>query len=290
MKLQQLRYLVAILESGSVTNAARLLGVSVPTVSKAVQRLEADVGTALLVPDGRSVAVTAAGRELATRAGRVLVEWQQLERAVADARDVHHTIRIASFAIFTTYFLGELVETVLAGHDVAVLSAIPGAVEEAVATATADIGFTYVANPVAGVKHVHVGTAPMVVAARTGSRHAGTAVDELPFAVPGANVAGAIVRQRNADGWPNDVDRRVRFRVGGMETAIELVRRDEAVAYLPAFVLALHNRNAADHACLEPLDVDLERHVDVHVVHRADEPDVALMHRVVSAAGAIIGG
>jgi DNA-binding transcriptional LysR family regulator len=290
VKLAQLRYLVAILESGSVTNAARLLGVSVPTVSKAIQRLEADLGTSLLVPDGRSVAVTAAGRDLATRAARVLVEWEQLERAVADSREVHQTLRIASFAIFTTYFLGELVESVLAGHDVSVLSAIPGAVEDAVADARADIGFTYAANPVSGVRHVHVGAARMVVAARAGSAHTGLGVDELPFAVPGANTAGTIVRQRNADGWPDDLDRRIRFRVGAMETAVELVRRDEAVAYLPAFVLGLHNRNAAEHAQLVALDTDVERTVDVHVVHRVDEPDVALMHRVVSAAGAIIAG
>jgi len=52
-----------------------------------------------------------------------------------------------------------------------------------------------------------VGTAPMVVAARTGSAHAGKAVEDLPFAVPGANVVGAIVRQRSADGWPDGLDR-----------------------------------------------------------------------------------
>jgi molybdate transport repressor ModE-like protein len=102
MKLGQLRYLVAILEAGSITSAARLLGVSVPTVSKAIQRLEADVGARLLVPDGRGVAVTAAGRDLARRASRVLGEWESLERAIADARDVRATLPIASFAVFTS--------------------------------------------------------------------------------------------------------------------------------------------------------------------------------------------
>jgi molybdate transport repressor ModE-like protein len=288
MKLGQLRYLVAILEAGSITSAARLLGVSVPTVSKAIQRLEADVGARLLVPDGRGVAVTAAGRDLARRASRVLGEWESLERAIADARDVRATVRIASFAVFTSYFLGELVDGELADRDVSVMSAIPGAVEEAIATAAADIGFTYVATPTGGIKHVHVGSAPMVIAARADGSHGAASLEELPFAVPGAGVAGALVRQRSADGWPDEQPRTIRYRVGAMESAIELCRRDRAVAYLPAFVVELHNRHAAEGSKLATRPAPGSARMDVHVVHRADEPDVGLVHRIASATGRII--
>jgi molybdate transport repressor ModE-like protein len=280
--------LVAILEAGSITSAARLLGVSVPTVSKAVQRLEGDVGARLLVPDGRGVAVTAAGRDLARQAGRVLAEWERLERAVADAREVRATVRIATFAVFASYFLGELVDGVLADRDVSVMSAIPGAVEEAVATASADIGFTYVAAPTGGVKHLHVGSAPMVVVARAGGQFADASLDELPFVVPGAGVAGVLARQRAADGWPDDQPRSIRYRVGAMESAVELCRRDRAVAYLPAFVVALHNQQAGTDAQLATRDVPGGAPVDVHVVHRSDEPDVELVHRIASATGRII--
>ena len=81
-----------------------------------------------------------------------------------------------------------------------------------------------------------------------------------------------IARHRIARGWPGDQRRRMRFQVGALETAVELVRRDEVAASRPAFVLALHNRNGAEHAQLVPLDVHA----------------VGLVHRIVSTAGGIM--
>ena len=86
----QLRAFVEVAGAGSFTRAAEQLGVSQPTVSGAINSLEARVGTPLLVRGRRSVTVTAAGRALLPHAERALVlaadAEQAVDRVVAGAR------------------------------------------------------------------------------------------------------------------------------------------------------------------------------------------------------------
>ncbi len=61
MTLQQLRYLVAVVETGSFTAAARALHVAQPSLSQQIRALEAELGGALLDRLPRAVRLTAAG-------------------------------------------------------------------------------------------------------------------------------------------------------------------------------------------------------------------------------------
>lgn len=61
MEIQQLRYVVAIADSGTFTAAARRCFVAQPSLSQSVKRLEGELGVALFARAGRGVALTAAG-------------------------------------------------------------------------------------------------------------------------------------------------------------------------------------------------------------------------------------
>jgi DNA-binding transcriptional LysR family regulator len=80
MKLQSLRALLAAVETGSLRNAARKLGVSQPALTKAIRELELELGAPLLLRSNTGVATTAQGRVLADRAKTV-------ERELAAAVD-----------------------------------------------------------------------------------------------------------------------------------------------------------------------------------------------------------
>ncbi len=76
MKLQQLRYLVAIVDNGlNITAAAATLYTSQPGVSKQVKLLEDELSLQLFRRKGKSLAgLTEAGRDVVDRARRILTE------------------------------------------------------------------------------------------------------------------------------------------------------------------------------------------------------------------------
>jgi DNA-binding transcriptional LysR family regulator len=61
MNLQQLRYLVAVGDTPSLSAAARAVGVSQPVLSRAVRTLERELGVELLRLDGRRLVLTERG-------------------------------------------------------------------------------------------------------------------------------------------------------------------------------------------------------------------------------------
>ncbi|MFN4000707.1 LysR family transcriptional regulator [Microcella sp.] len=78
MELRELRYFVAAAQTGSLTAAAAELHLSQPALSVAIQKLEAEVGAALLVRSARGVTPTSAGRFVLDSAARLLGEADDL--------------------------------------------------------------------------------------------------------------------------------------------------------------------------------------------------------------------
>ncbi|MFO0806324.1 MAG: LysR family transcriptional regulator [Gemmataceae bacterium] len=90
MELHQLRYFVAVAETGSFTRAAEREGVTQPTLSEQVMRLESKkhgVGRRLFDRLGRKVVLTDAGSELLGRAQSILAAVNEAERAIRDSAE-----------------------------------------------------------------------------------------------------------------------------------------------------------------------------------------------------------
>lgn len=78
MNIQQLRYVVATAECGSMTAAAASLFVAQPALSRAIRQLERELDVALFVRDGRGVALSQDGDRFVTRARTVLANIEEL--------------------------------------------------------------------------------------------------------------------------------------------------------------------------------------------------------------------
>ncbi|HEY7294055.1 MAG TPA: LysR family transcriptional regulator, partial [Dehalococcoidia bacterium] len=87
MELHQLRYLRAIVRTGSITRAAEAEHVAQPSVSKQIRLLEREISTPLLHRVGRRVLPTDAGLLLAECAGRVLDDLTETTQAIAGLRN-----------------------------------------------------------------------------------------------------------------------------------------------------------------------------------------------------------
>lgn len=84
MDLQQLRYALAVVDTGTFTAAARSCLVAQPSLSQSVRNLERELGAELFHRIGRRVVVTAAGHAFAD-AARVAVRAADAVRVEVDA-------------------------------------------------------------------------------------------------------------------------------------------------------------------------------------------------------------
>lgn len=83
MDLNTLRLFLTVAEQGNFTRAAVKLGVSQPSLSRHIQRLETDLNGPLFYRDGRGVALTDAGKRLYFVAEDVLRQVRDLREALS---------------------------------------------------------------------------------------------------------------------------------------------------------------------------------------------------------------
>jgi DNA-binding transcriptional LysR family regulator len=86
LDLKQLRYFVAVVDSGSFSAGARRAFVTQPTLSIAIARLEVSVGSKLLDRRPRGIGLTPAGREFLERARAILRDVETLPNAIRGSR------------------------------------------------------------------------------------------------------------------------------------------------------------------------------------------------------------
>jgi LysR family hydrogen peroxide-inducible transcriptional activator len=104
MELHQLRYFVAVAETGSFTRAAAREGVTQPTLSEQVIKLEKALGKRLFDRLGRSVVLTDPGHGLLGRAQSILAAVGEAERAVRDTAEGGR-LRVGAIPTVAPYLL-----------------------------------------------------------------------------------------------------------------------------------------------------------------------------------------
>jgi len=112
MKLQQLKYLLAIVDNGlNITAAAEKMFTSQPGVSKQLKLLEEELGLQLFVRKGKSLGgVTAAGEQVIERARSIMAEAEDIRSLAANYfQEEEGTLSIATTHTQARYVLPEVV-------------------------------------------------------------------------------------------------------------------------------------------------------------------------------------
>ncbi len=87
MDLRQLECFICVAELGSFTQAATVLGVGQPTLSRHIRRLEVELRQTLFYRNGRGVSLTEAGKRLLAHGRTIQMQFEHARHDVEDARD-----------------------------------------------------------------------------------------------------------------------------------------------------------------------------------------------------------
>lgn len=275
MEIRDLRYFRAVVEAGGLTRAAALLHITPGALSKALQRLERDIGQRLFTRTGRQLAVNEPGSLLYRRSATLIEEHRNLVHDLSDMRsNSSSTLRLASFEVFTTYCLEALLQRLDGDRQVQVLDVGVGEIERALRNREVDIGISYIPAPDRELhfrKLIRIGFG---IYARA-DQFADTPIRELPFAIPTTRLHLAAGERLGIDCWPYErIPRTIKYRLTLMQTALELTRAGLCVVFIPDFIATLYNRTLradqklsrlAEPAGMKPV------FQHVHVITRLDE-------------------
>src|ERR1700761_8468062 len=88
MEIRQLRYLVALAQELSFTNAATKANVAQPALSRQIRKLEDELGATLVDRTSRHVQLTATGQLLVARATMILDEIENARSEILQITDL----------------------------------------------------------------------------------------------------------------------------------------------------------------------------------------------------------
>lgn len=87
LKIDELRSLVALAESGSLANAASVVGRSISAISLQLKRLQESIGADLFERDGRRLKLTSAGRQVLDHGRKILAMQNDIRISAKSGRD-----------------------------------------------------------------------------------------------------------------------------------------------------------------------------------------------------------
>lgn len=287
MNIRRLEYFHVLAKTENIHRAAELLRISPSALSKAVKVLEEEIGASLTKRDGRRILLTDAGKNLARLAPALIDSFEKVRQEVSTAASpAPQRARIATFEVFSTYFLSYFEKIGWEDHRLQIHEAMPGELERAVAEGRVDLGLTILPVPHPDLDFLKVDSIEMGVFVRQGA-FTGMPQTELPYVVPVMPLQGSPNRIRGLDGWPEDAYRRkVMHEVTLLDSALELCRQGKAAGYFPIFIAREHNKRVLPEYRLERKRTPYSGRTcrsDVYLVKRKSDEEGQLAKQLAKA-------
>lgn len=231
-----LRIALAIAEHGTLSGAARHLGISHPTLSRRLQLIERRLGTRLFERTPSSLQLTAAGEEVRQLALQLRDDIAALEHRIG-GRDAgaDGTVRLTAPDAVSEYLLPGILAALCREHAGLTIDLLVANQVLSLAQRAADIALRVTNSPTESLRGRRVGTVAMAVYAASSLRVPGTSSS---FAgVPWVGFDAAL-----ACGGPGTwvarhiAERDIRLRANTLLGAAQAVRSGIGCGVLPCFV------------------------------------------------------
>lgn len=247
METYELRYFLTAAELQSVNKAADRLAVSAPAISKAIRRLEEELGVPLFERVGRNVVLSLYGKQLQKEVSRIIGDLDDLKSKFKPT-EYHLGISLIGTEFGLSAFASEIIQTLDSRKIQYSMNLKMGPsskhIERSVLDGEAHLGII-TRPPSSGLKKVKMGEYHSKV--YVGSGHPLFKDAKKKQAVPIEEVlrcefasfletvfSEAEKINQSVDGWRDDKFRRkIAVKSESIETVLKLVERGKYLCYLP---------------------------------------------------------
>lgn len=147
MTLTQISYLITIAETGSLSQAAKRLYVSQPSLTNAVRELEEELGIELFYRSGRGVTLTNDGAEFLLYARQIYSQYEAvMEKYGKGGRKKKFAVSSQHYSFAVRAFV-EMIKTIgTASYDFSIRETMTKTVIQDVSTLRSEIGVLYLSD------------------------------------------------------------------------------------------------------------------------------------------------
>lgn len=272
-----LSYFLEVANHSNLSRASEALGISQPSLTLAMRRLEEAVGTALLVRHKRGVTLTKAGEQLLAHAKELMQRWQSIKsQALASMHEVQGAITLGCHPSVALYCLPHFLPAMMRDNprlEVQLKHELSRRITENVISLKIDIGI--VVNPVRHpdlvIKHLEDDVVTLWAAdSQQASQQLkdGTAV---MLCDPEMAQVQSILGQLKKSNW--NYGRMIS--TNSLELIADLAEGNGGIGILPASIAKLHNLQRVTNA----------PHYDdeICVLYRGENRDVRAIQVIVDA-------
>lgn len=148
MTLNQLRYIIEIAETGSITTAAQRLFIAQPSLSKAVSELEREMGITIFARTNRGVFLTEDGTKFLSYARQIIEQTELLESEYKSAPPPRRVFSVSSqhYAFVVNAFVELVREYGREKYEFTLRELKTAEIIEDVRTHRSDIGILYLSS------------------------------------------------------------------------------------------------------------------------------------------------
>lgn len=245
MEIHQLRYFLAVAQTGSFSRAAELCHVAQPSLSQQIAKLERELKERLFDRERHGAVLTEAGERLQPRAERALGELQLAQEEIRDLRgQVSGPLRLGVLPTIAPYYLPKVLPGFLAEHPAVELSVFEETTQRLVqALRDRELDLALASPPLPGnLESAPIFTEELLLALPPGhplasraSLHIGDLREEAFILLHESHCLGeqALVYCHN-----NEIRPKVSCRSEQLETVKQLIAAGLGISLLPAMACA----------------------------------------------------
>lgn len=148
MTLQQLKYIIKTVECGSISEAAKQLFISQPSLSNAIKEIEAEIGIEIFIRSAKGIALSVDGAEFLSYARQVVEQAELLEQRYKDKKPSRQLCSISTqhYAFSVNAFVNLVRQTDVDEYELTLRETRTYEIIEDVKNMRSEIGIVYLST------------------------------------------------------------------------------------------------------------------------------------------------